>query len=28
MKCDYKLWIAFCLGLYMFNPYVISLQPS
>jgi hypothetical protein len=27
-KCAYKLWIAFGLDLYMFNPCVTSLQPS
>jgi len=28
MTDDPKLWIAFVLGLSVFNPYVNSLQPS
>ena len=28
MTRAYKLWIAFGLGLSVFNPYVNSLQPS
>jgi ligand-binding sensor domain-containing protein len=28
MTVAYKLWIAFVLGLSVFNPYVNSLQPS